>query len=124
VDPFNSVNTIRPNDSYNVTVAVLGMRVADGDAEDVTPGTDTADDIDPATLRFGPAETSNTGPPVITDIDGDTHDDMLVTFNAFDAGIACGDTELEVTGEKISGIPIKASDSIVTEDCDTGGCHP
>jgi hypothetical protein len=124
VDPFNIVNTIRPNDSYNVTVALLGMRVADGDAVDVKPGTDTANDIDPATLRFGPAATSNTSTPVITDINGDAHDDMLVTFNAFDAGIACGDTELEVTGAKISGIPVEATDSIVTDDCETSGCHP
>jgi hypothetical protein len=123
-DPFNTSNTIRPNDDYNVTVALLGMQVANGDAVDVTPGTDGADDIDPASLSIGPAGTSSIGTPVITDIDGDTHDDMLVTFNAFDAGIACGDTELEVTGEKISGIPVEAMDSIVTEDCDTGGCHP
>jgi hypothetical protein len=123
-DPFNAGNTIRPNDDYNVTVALLGMQVANGDAVDVTPGTDGADDIDPASLSIGPAGTSSIGTPVITDIDGDTHDDMLVTFNAFDAGIACDDTELEVTGEKISGIPVEAMDSIVTEDCDTGGCHP
>ena len=102
VDPFNATNIIRPNNSYNVTVAVLGMRVADGDAVDVKPGTGTGDDIDPATLRFGPAETANSSTPVITDIDGDSRDDMLVTFNAFDAGIACGDTELEVTGAKVS----------------------
>jgi hypothetical protein len=124
VDPFNSENVIRPNDSYNVTVALLGMQVTDGDAVDVSPGTGGADDIDPASLSFGPAGSSNTGTPVITDIDGDSHDDMLVTFNAYDAGIACDDTELEVTGKKISGIPIEATDSIVTEDCDTGGCHP
>ena len=123
-DPFNASNTIRPNDDYNVTVALLGMRVANGDAVDVTPGTGGADDIDPASLSFGPAGTGSTGTPVITDIDGDTHDDMLVTFNAYDAGIACDDTEFEVTGEKISGIPVEATDSIVTEDCDTGGCHP
>jgi hypothetical protein len=123
-DPFNTSNTIRPNDDYNVTVALLGMQVANGDPVDVTPGTGGADDIDPASLNFGPAGSSNTGTPVITDIDGDTHDDMLITFNAFDSGIACGDETLEVTGEKLSGIPIEASDTIVTEDCDTGGCHP
>ena len=77
----------------------------------------------PATLAFGPAGTGNTSAPIITDIDGDSNDDMLVTFDAFDAGIACGDTELEVTGNKVSGIPVEAVDSIVTEDCNTG-CHP
>lgn len=124
VDPFNPINTIRPNDSYNVTVAILGMRESDGDAQDVTPGSGTDDDIDPASLKFGPAETGNTSTPIISDVNGDTFDDMLVTFNAFDAGIACEDTELEMTGEKLSGIPVEAMDTIVTEDCDTGGCHP
>jgi hypothetical protein len=124
VDPFNAVNTIRPNDSYNVTVAVLGMRTADGDAVDVTPGTGGADDVDAGSLGFGPAATGSNSTPIITDINGDSRDDMLVTFNAFDAGIACGDTELEMTGNKVSGIPIEGLDSIVTEDCDTGGCHP
>jgi len=124
VDPFNAVNTIRPNDSYNVTVAVLGMRTAEGDAVDVTPGSGGADDIDAGSLGFGPAATGNNSTPIITDINGDSRDDMLVTFNAFDAGIACGDTELEMTGNKVSGIPIEGFDSIETEDCDTGGCHP
>jgi hypothetical protein len=124
VDPFNAVNTIRPNDSYNVTVAVLGMRTADGDAVDVTPGTGGADDVDAGSLGFGPAATGNNSAPIITDINGDSRDDMLVTFDAFDAGIACGDTELEMTGNKVSGIPIEGLDSIVTEDCETGGCHP
>ena len=123
IDPFNSTNTIRPNDDYNVTVALLGMRVADGDAVDVTPGSGQADDIDVATLSFGPAGTGNNGTPIISDVNGDSYDDLLVTFNVYDAGIACGDTELEMTGEKISGIPVEATDSIVTEDCETG-CHP
>lgn len=124
VDPFNAVNVIRPDDSYNVTVAILGMRTADGDAVDVMPGSGSADDIDAASLRFGPAETGNSTAPIITDIDGDTHADMLVGFNAFDAGIACEDTELEITGEKVSGIPVEAFDSIQTEGCETVSCHP
>jgi hypothetical protein len=49
---------------------------------------------------------------------------MLVNFNVFDAGIACGETEVSVTGTKISGYPIRGTNAIVTEDCDTGGCHP
>ena len=123
-DPFNATNVIRPNESYNVTVAILGMRTGDGDAFDVTPGSGGADDIDTATLRFGPAETGTTTAPVITDIDGDTHDDMLVTFDAYDAGIACEDIELDMTGAKVSGIQVEAVDIIQTDDCETGGCHP
>jgi probable HAF family extracellular repeat protein len=124
VAPASATNPIRPNDSYDVTVAVLGMRTSYGDAVNVFIGSGYADDIDPNSLSFGPAGTGITAAPVIARVNNDLFDDMLVTFNAFDAGIACGDTELEMTGEKISGIPVVAVDSIVTEDCDTGGCHP
>ena len=41
------------------------------------------DDIDAATLKFGPSETGNTSTPIISDVNGDGHSDMLVTFNAF-----------------------------------------
>ena len=126
VDPFNPVNTIRPNDDYNVTVAVLGMRVSAGDAIDllVEGSYYNTDVLDADTLRLGPAATPAVGTPIITDVDGDSFDDMLVNFNVFDAGIACDDTELEVVGNKKSGLPIKGIDAIVTEDCDTATCHP
>ena len=51
-------------------------------------------------------------------------DDLLVNFNVFDAGIACGDTELVMTGEMNSTLPIEGIDTIVTEDCETSSCHP
>lgn len=38
--------------------------------------------------------------PITSDIDGDVYDDMLVSFNVLDAGIACDNTELQITGEK------------------------
>ena len=124
IDPFNTVNTIRPNDNYNVTVAVLGMRTSQGDAVNLYPGANSADGVNNASLKFGPAETTLVGTPILTDIDGDTNQDMLVNFNVFNAGIACGDTEAQLTGSKNSGIPIMAADSIVTTECETGGCHP
>ncbi len=124
VDPFNSVNTIRPNDNYNVTVAVLGMRTAAGDPIDLYPGATTANGVDAESLRLGAAATPGIGTPIITDIDGDSYDDILINFNVFDAGIACGDTELELIGNMNSGLPIEGFDTIVTEDCSTSVCHP
>jgi hypothetical protein len=131
VDPFNAVNTIRPDDDYNVVIALLGMRQASGDAIDFFPervrtqnAVYSADGLDRATLRFGPAATPSVGDPIVTDIDGDSFADLLVNFNVFDAGIACEDTEIEISGAKNSGIPIEGLDSIVTEDCSTGSCHP
>ena len=44
------------------------------------------------------------------------------------SGIACGDTEVTLTGEKWIGgdlpIPLIGTDSIQTEDCVTESCHP
>jgi hypothetical protein len=125
VDPFNATNTIRPNDNYNVTVAILGMRTASGDAINLYPEyTSIADGLNRSSLKLGPAATPLVGTPIVTDIDGDANSDLLVNFNVFNAGIACGDTQVQLNGNKISGIPIMAVDNIVTTDCETGGCHP
>jgi hypothetical protein len=131
VDPFNAVNTIRPNDDYNIIVALLGMRTSAGDAINLYPERErtfnavySANGVDRETLRLGPAETASIGTSIVTDIDGDSYDDLLVNFNVYDAGIACGDTELEMIGNMNSGLPIEGFDTIVTEDCSTGVCHP
>lgn len=125
VDPFNATNTVRPNDNYNVTVAVLGMRTASGDAINLYPeSTAYSDGLNRTLLKFGPAETPLVGTPIVTDIDGDGNSDLLANFNVFNAGIACGDTQVQLKGSKISGIPIMAVDNIVTEDCETSSCHP
>jgi hypothetical protein len=119
VDPFNAANEVRPNDNYQVTVGVLGMSTTDGDPIDLD-----ATQVDPASLKFGPAETPNSLSPVIGDLDNDSHNDLLVGFSMLDSGIACGDTEMEVTGELYSGLPIEGVDSISTADCETTSCHP
>jgi hypothetical protein len=133
VDPFNDPNVIRPNDDYNLTVAILGMRSYYGDAISLLPGGPlyNSSSLSAGTLKFGPAETPANSTPIITDIDGDGYDDMLVNFNVLDAGIACDDTELQITGEKHDGdgetsgaYPLIAFDAIETTDCSTGTCHP
>jgi len=133
VDPFNDPNVIRPNDDYNLTVAILGLRSYDGDAITLLPGgpLGNSNSLSAGTLKFGPAETPANSTPIITDIDGDGYNDMLVNFNVLDAGIACDDTELQITGEKhdgdgetSGGYPLIAFDAIETTDCSTGSCHP
>jgi len=125
VDPFNATNTIRPNDNYNVTVAILGMRTTAGDAVNLYPeSTTVADGVNRSSLKFGPAETPIVGTPLVSDVDGDGYTDLLANFNVFNAGIACGDTQVQLKGNKNSTLPIAAFDNIVTTDCETGGCHP
>ncbi len=120
VDPFNASNVVRPNDDYIVTVGIMGMNTAHGDSINLDP----AAEIDPATLKFGFGEAANVMSAISGDFDGDTNQDLLVGFSMLDSGIACGDTELEVTGEMYSGLPIIATDTIETTDCTTGTCHP
>ena len=119
VDPWNESNEVRPDDSYIVPVGVLGMNTADGDAIDLD-----ATQVDPASLRFGPAEAPHTGTPLTTDLDGDSNMDVIFGFQMQDSGIACGDTELEMTGSLYSTLPIEGTDSITTTDCQTNQCHP
>jgi hypothetical protein len=119
VDPFNASNIVRPDDDYQLTVGILGMNTADGDAI----GLD-ATQVDVGSLRFGPAAAPNTASPITGLLDGDTNTDLLVGFSMLDSGIACGDTELEMTGSLYSGQPIEGIDTITTTDCETSGCHP
>jgi hypothetical protein len=120
VDPFNNPNIVRPDDDYTVTVGIMGMNTTHGDAIDFNPATE----LDAASLKFGIGEAPNVAIPVAADLDGDTNQDLLVGFSMLDSGIACGDTELEVTGLMYSGLPIIATDIIETTDCATGTCHP
>jgi len=119
IDPFNAANRVRPNDSYQVTVGILGMSTANGDAKNFD-----ATQVDPATLKFGPGEAPNSSAPITGDLDADGNTDLLVGFSMYDSAIACGDTEVQMTGALYSGLPIIGSDSIETIDCETGGCHP
>jgi hypothetical protein len=119
VDPFNASNIVRPDDDYQLTVGILGMNTADGDAIDLD-----ATQVDVDSLRFGPAAAPNTASPITGLLDGDSNTDLLVGFSMLDSGIACGDTELEMTGSLYSGQPIEGIDNITTTDCETGVCHP
>jgi hypothetical protein len=119
VDPFNAANQVRPNDSYQVTVGIMGMSTIRGDAKNFD-----ATQVDPASLKFGAGEAPNSNSPITADLDADGNTDLLVGFSMYDSAIACGDTEVQLTGALYSGLPIVGSDSIETIDCDTGGCHP
>lgn len=98
----------------------MGLSTTHGDAIDFDPSVE----LDAASLKFGFGEAPNISIPLAADLDGDTNTDLLVGFNMLDSGIACGDTELEVTGEMYSGLPIVAIDTIETTDCTIDACHP
>ena len=123
VIPYDTANRVYPNDSYQVLVALKRMSISAGDPIDFDGGG--------YNLAFGPGETGNVITPINQDVDGDGLTDKIYAFEMQASGIACGDTELQVSGERYvsiggnSGIvPFAGSDTIQTEDCETSGCHP
>ena len=60
---------------------------------------------------------------MICNVNGDSLDDMIVTFNTTESGIACFNTFVEITGETNAGDAFIAQDSITTENCENS-CHP
>ena len=124
VEPYNPNNRVYPDDDYQVQVALLSTSVADGDPYDFN-----ASSVSRYDLKFGPGQANATGSGLNADIDGDGDTDKIYAFEMQESGIACGDTEVELTAER-SGypgdvyIPLIGTDSIQTEDCETTGCHP
>ena len=75
-------------------------------------------------MRFGPGGAPNIAIPIANDFDDDSDIDIIFAFRPSEAGIACEDTELGLTGSTYDGIPVVSSDSITTTDCTVGSCHP
>ncbi|MGI9308369.1 MAG: hypothetical protein ACR2P6_03835, partial [Gammaproteobacteria bacterium] len=121
VEPYQAVNRVYPEDDYLVQVAVLTTSVEDDDPYDFSS-------VDHDSLRFGPAGAEHND-YVETDVDNDGDDDTVYTFWMDETGITCGDTEVTLTGERSVWrgevpIPLIGTDTIQTEDCQTGNCHP
>jgi len=109
--PSDSANVVFPNKTGELPVAVLSS------AEfDVTQ-------IDPVTLRFGPAEGAPVGAAEVIEVD-DLHGvDMKLLFRVEESGIACEDTEVTLSGETYAGEQVTGTDTIDATQCEETGCH-
>jgi hypothetical protein len=119
VDPWNTLNEIRPDNDYLVPVGIMSKSIAMGDDGDLD-----ALNIDPATLKFGAGEASVIASPLTGDLNGDSLTDIVYGFSVYDSAIACGDTEVSLEASTYDGLPVVATDSITTLDCEVSGCHP
>ena len=90
----------------------------------MTAGTFSPLQVDETTVSFGPAGAANVAAPLTGDFDGDLNTDKAVAFHTQDTGIACGDTEVIMTGETYTGESFIATGPIDTIDCETSACHP
>jgi hypothetical protein len=126
IRPARTTNTIHTNHDDTggeqndpVKVGVLGSSTLVGDPIDFAVA-----DIDPATVRFGPAEGAidpAKTPDLATNLDNDGLDDATFEFRLGSVGISCGETEATLKGETTSGQLFEGTDVISTV-CNAG-CH-
>ena len=104
VKPGSDPSPINPRSQGVTPVAVLSS--ADFDASQ----------MDEASMAFGPG-----GAPAVhenyQDVNGDGRPDMVVHFSTAAAGIACGDTQLTMTGRTVTGRKIEGTGAIQTVGC-------
>jgi hypothetical protein len=82
----------------------------------LTDKTFDAIQVDPATVRFGPAHAAINRYLVI-DVNHDGNADMLLIFKTIETGIAECDTSAALTGNLYDGTAIEGSGSFVTRKC-------
>jgi hypothetical protein len=119
VIPASAANEVDPAADGAIPVNIYSKTVLDGDAIDFD-----ARDINPATLKFGFGEAPTIFTPIYFDADGNGSVDAFFGFDIQASGIACGDTEIALSGETYSGLPFSGTDSLTTVECDSDGCHP
>ncbi len=104
--PGSADNPVNPDKKGVVPVAVLG-------SSDLA-----VSQIDPASLRFGPEGAAPAHPGhEPRDIDGDGLLDLLVHFDAAEAGLACLDSVAFVQGETVEGGKVQGFDTLTTPGC-------
>jgi hypothetical protein len=108
IDPSSAANELNPDSLGTVAVRIFGSPTLN------------AQDIDPATVRFGPYKAAPTDNGSLADNDSDTYTDLTIVFEIIQTGIQCGDTKAQIYGittTAINGIDtFVGSDTIVTVD--------
>jgi len=119
VMPWSAANEIDPESNARILVSIHSTNTLVGDAIDFNTS-----EVDPSTLKFGPADAVIKLSPWAADLDADGDIDLNVGFDTQDTGITCSDTEVTLNGATYSGELITGTNLITTPNCPTGSCHP
>jgi len=102
--PSSKKNPVNPRSKGELMVAILTTEDFD------------ASTVNASTVRFGPSA-AEPARYRLDDVDSDSDWDLILNFNIQEAGIACGDTEATLTGQKFDGMQITGTDAIETVGC-------
>jgi hypothetical protein len=104
IKPDSDPNSINPSLEGDLPVALLGW-----DGFDVN-------EVDVTTLAFGPggAPFDHSRGPHFEDLNGDGLTDLMAHYRVEEAGIAFGDMEACLRGERLDGSPFSGCDSVRT----------
>ena len=105
VKPGSNINPVNIFSKGKLTVAILTTDDFDASMVDVN------------TVQFGPGFAAPSKYR-LDDVDGDGDWDMKLKFKTQETGIACGETEVTLTGETFDGQSFAGMDSIRTVDCE------
>ena len=113
VKPGSDPNSINPRSRGVIPVAILSSSIANGDSADFDATT-----VDPLSLRFGPDEApAFRGWVGFEDVNGDGLLDAVAHFRTQETGVACGDSDVLLTGSTVDGHEFAGADSIITVGC-------
>lgn len=112
VDPWDAANEVQPASNNLLPVALHG----EATDFDITQ-------VNVSSVRFGVGQAENQAVPILDDFNGDSEADLVLGFATQDASILCGDTEVSLVGETLSGEMFSGTDTISTTDCVGTGCH-
>lgn len=99
-------SVVNPRSHSVLTVAILSDSIFN------------ALDIDPATVRFGPAAAAPLlHPRTAFDVDRDGDADLLLAFRLPETGIACGQTAVSLTGATVTGGAVSGWQPLLLVGC-------
>jgi Divergent InlB B-repeat domain len=111
IEPYSNQNQVNPAATSNVIVYLFGGNTLAGDAYtlDVTQ-------VRVASVLFGPGNARSSA-SLIYDFDSDGTRDIAFLFAIPDTGIACGDTEAELSGMTYGDVQFMGVDMLQTTGC-------